>query len=132
MTRTAAARLELERDLLAALFLWPRRVQLERRDFLAPEHGALFEVIEEAAALYPPAVIADDALTYDAAFLTAVVAMARDHVVQGYVASHVFHAGEWAQWAKRYILDELLTRPAARAAIDRLVAEVRQCPRCGR
>jgi len=125
-------RLELERRLLAALFLWPRRIELEPRHFLAPEHGALFQIIADAGELYPPAFVPDDSLGFDEAFLTVVTALARDHVTQGFVASHVFHAGQWAAWVRRYIVHELLARPAARAAIDRLTAEVRQCPRCGR
>jgi hypothetical protein len=125
-------RLELERRLLAALFLWPRRIELEPRHFLAPEHGALFEIINDAAELYPPAEVPDDSLGFDDSFLVVVVALARDYVVQGYVTSHVAHAGAWSAWVRRYVVHELLTQPAARAAIGRLVAEVRQCPRCGR
>jgi hypothetical protein len=125
-------RLTAERRLLAALFLWPCRVELGPRSFLAPEHGALFDVILDAADFWPPAQLPAEGSSFDDAFLEVVTAFARDYAAQGYTPKRTRNPIAWAAYVRTYITDVLMRQAVTRAALDPLIAEVRQCPRCGR
>lgn len=114
MTTTWPERLTTERRLLAALFLWPTRVELEAQHFLAPAHGALFTAIQAAGD-----VLLDENRTLPA-------------------------LREFIAWDDRddlfssvgglddYVIEQLVPMPVTPHAIPDLVELVRQCPRCGR
>jgi hypothetical protein len=127
VTPAVTHRLAAERRLLAALFLWPRAVDLEPRHFLAPEHGALYEVLDEARRLFPaPFQLPPETYVYDDVSVPIIVGLARDH------AHRREDAPSWAQWVEGYILDVLIWQRVTAHAIDSLVDQVRECPRCGR
>lgn len=132
MTLTYPTRLLVERRLLAALFLWPRAVELEPRHFLAPEHGALFEVLEEARVLFPSVFqLPAETTIYDDCSVPIVVGLARDYARRGALGEVPGVANDFGDWTERY-LAELLYERVTQHAIDDLVEQVRECPRCGR
>jgi hypothetical protein len=133
VTPTVELRLQAERRLLAALFLWPRAVDLEPRHFLAPEHGALFEVLDEARRLFPaPMQLPPETHVYDDTSLPIIVWLAHDHARDSAFVGVHGNAVGWAQWVRHYITHALLCERVTARAIGDLVEQVRECPRCGR
>lgn len=132
MIPTYDQRVADERRLLAALFLYPRAVELEARHFLAPDHGLLFDCVEQAFAIAPwPAA---NRHCYDDIALEVVVECVRqrgrelDHALDRFPE----RAAQLAAWARGYIVDVLMAQAVTAHAIDDLVEIVRVCPRCGR
>lgn len=125
-------RIDAERRLLAALFLWWRPVELEPRHFIAPEHGAIFDVLEQAAELWPPFPLPPESRAYDDCLLVVVLGIARDHAAAGPMGDRLGNARGWAEWLEGYVRDVLMRERVTLQALDELVETVRSCPRCGR
>lgn len=125
-------RLEVERRLLAALFLWPCAVDLDPRHFLEPRHGALYEVLDEARVLFGKSNVElpDETTVYDETLLTIVVGLALEYARRSPFESNRAGASGWAQWVEEYVLGLLYERVTKYAIAD-LVEMVRECPRCG-
>jgi len=114
MIQTWPQRLETERRLLAALYLWPRPVDLDGGCFLAPEHGVLFDAIQEAG---PD--LADD---YKAIpVLVGVVRRNRRLTM--------FKA---VKGVEEYVITQLVPIDVREREIPSLIESVKACPRCGR
>jgi hypothetical protein len=131
---TVDQRVNVERRLLAALFLWPRHVDISPRDFSEPEHGAIYEVICDAAQFYVPAELEAHTLYYDSGFLEVVIGFARDYAAEKRRAMRGYHGDPagWAAHVRTYFESILLRQPVTRDQITELVQLVRQCPRCGK
>lgn len=108
------ARVDAERRLLAALYLWPRAVDLEPRHFLFPTHGVLFVALQELG----------DRLLDDEAAIPLLRAL-----VQRMRLERMFLS---VRGVENFVIEELVPQEVTPHAIDDLVAQVRECPRCGR
>lgn len=122
MILTYQDRLRIERRLLAALFLWPTECDLDPQHFHAPEHSWLFMAIQEVKR----APVSDDVLatTFDDTALANIALWFMDHQLDSYFNS----AGGFFKFASAFLQQSGDTR----AEIPALIAEVRECPRCGR
>jgi hypothetical protein len=110
-------RLEVEQRLLAALLAWPRPVELDPKDFLAPAHQTLFCALQELGA--------------------ALLEFPLDHrtlkqvseVIRRFDLVHLFNSSGGVE----AYLDRLLEIGGiVPSDIPDLVAIVHQCPRCGK
>lgn len=116
-------RLGDERRLLAALFRWPRLVDLEPHHFLAPMHAALFSALDEVERTFPVESMATDRAYDDVGLELVVWCITRDKLLDLFR-----HVGG----VRRYVLEELLPLEVTQESIADCVELVRVCPRCGR
>ena len=114
MVPTWTARLEVERRLLAALFLWPRLIELDPRAFLSPQLGALYAAWQAVGEHYWHAANGGVRLLRSQLDLDGFGAMFRSD-------------GQLVQF-----LNELPLESVTEHAIVDLVELVRECPRCGK
>lgn len=125
MTLPLPTRLIVERRLLAALFLWPRAVELEPRHFLAAEHGVLFDALQAIGEE-----LLDDGVARVGAFVERLSLV--NPATQRAAGLADAHARDSARWYREYITTELICIAVTPLAIPDLVEQVRECPRCGR
>lgn len=121
MILTFPSRLLVERRLLAALFLWPSECDLEPHHFASPAHQALYAAIQSVKR----APVSDEVLatTWDDTALAEIACQLMDQNLDSlFVSEGGFYA--YARHLQRSC--------DTRAEIPALVAEVRECPRCGR
>lgn len=113
-------RIALERRLLAALFAWPTECDLTPEHFMAPAHQELYQAIQEVKR--DP--VSDDvlAVTYDDAAMARIALLILDAGVDDLFISE----GGFFEYTRR-----LQQTGYGRADIPQLVADVRECPRCG-
>lgn len=114
-------RLLLERRLLAALFLWPSECDLEPKHFASPAHQALYVAIQNVKR----APVSDDVLatTYDDTAFAEIACQLMDQELDSLFISE---GGFWKYTQK------IQQSGDTRAEIPALIAEVRECPGCGR
>jgi len=125
---TLEQRLAVERRFLAAYFLCPRDVDIEQRDFVAPEHGLLYDVMREVEETWPTPAPPLSCHVYDPCALVLV----REFVRLRAAERNPTGAVSIAEWAERYVADELMREQVTPHALTDLVELVRACPRCGR
>jgi hypothetical protein len=124
VTSTWPERLETERRLLAALYLWPQAVGVDAQDFLAPQHAMLYRAVNEIE----PGELASETITPSVRAFVESEAMER-RVRRGLETTHAYWVGRWYE---NYIIETLMQVEVSPSAIPDLVAQVRVCPRCGR
>lgn len=107
-------RLETERRLLAALYLWPRPVALEPHDFCYRMHAAFYAALQDVG----------NAITDDAEAIPIMCA-----AIKGGLDEDLFN---FVGGVENFIVDELILVRVLEHEIDDLVTRVRACPRCGR
>lgn len=125
MTTALTPRLDTERRLLAALFLFPQLVDLEPRHFAAPAHAALFGALDEVQRHYPVGATKPHArYTYDDIALALVVlTLKRDKFLDLFSCVGGVEA---------FLIDDLARVAVTAEAIPDLVDQVRSCPTCRR
>lgn len=139
MNIAAGDRLQLERRLLAALLLWPRAVDLDAHHFVAPEHGLIYEAIDEAQDVFPYPAVNPEALVYDDVAVAVVIGIActslrgRRAAMPAAIRSTRASVSWSTDWERleRFVTDYILHQQIGPNAIDELVAAVRACHRCG-
>lgn len=113
MTHAWEDRLAIERCLLAALILWPRRVpELEPHHFLAPAHAALYQAIVRSGA--------------QLAVAEKTIPLLREHTKNN-ASLFAFVGG-----VENYVITVLVMLDVGVDDAPVLISSVRQCPRCGR
>lgn len=126
MIPLASQRLDLERCLLAALFLWPREVDIPPRCWTTAEHSFLFRLIQEAGFWL---------LDVETAIPAMRVLLERDIDATSRQSHPGVREREVARLVRAYedyIIMELLPIEVTAHAIDDLVEQMKECPRCGR
>lgn len=125
-------RIAVERRLLAGLFLYPRAVDLEARNFLASDHGVIFEVLQDAYERFPwPAATP---CTFDDMALAVVLSLVQEraHDVMQWLGRSWSQPAHLAQWAEEYFINVLMMQAVTAHGVADLVEQVRECPRCGK
>lgn len=107
-------RLQLEQRLLAALFLWPREIDLDAHHFASQVHAALFFALQElGGAIWGP----------DGGLQRVIDVLDRECETRMFASSG---------GVTSFVCEQLPLEWATEDAIDTLVEQVRACPRCGR
>jgi hypothetical protein len=113
MSSAVSQRLDLERRLLAALFLWPRQVDLEAHHFAALAHAAFFCALEQARPV----------MWTNEGWPRLLEALKRSGELKLFR-----HAGG----VMHFVNQTLPLEWATPESIEPLTKAVRACPRCGR
>lgn len=132
MITTYNARIATERRFLAALFLYPRAVDIERHHFLSPHHGVLFECIREAFETFPWPHSRDT--TYDDIALAIILELIKQYAaeVSEYMGRPDHNDHQVCRDVERYFHEHLLTQSVTPYGLDDLVEQIKICPRCAR
>jgi hypothetical protein len=125
-------RIAVERRLLAALFLYPRDVDLEAHHFLASQHGVMFDCIRAAYREFPW--VHSTGHWYDDLALAVVLGLVQQHAhdLMSWLGRSWSRPAELARFAEEYFIHVLMEQRVTAYAIDDLVEQVRACPRCGK
>lgn len=132
MIATADARLASERRFLAALFLYPHVVDIERHHFLAAQHGILFECIRDAFETFPWPHSRDGAFDDVALAIVLEIVKQRAREVSEWMGRPEWNDFHVRGWAESYFHESILSQAVTSYALDDLRQQVRECPRCGR
>lgn len=111
MKVTYPDRLAIERCLLAALILWPRRVELDTHHFVSSAHASLYAAIVDAGA---ELAIDDKTIPILRRFTGPNASLFRS--VGG---------------VENFVITELVPLEVHPDEVPALVESVRRCPRCG-
>lgn len=113
MTTPLDDRLQLERMLLAALFMYPRSVELDMHHFVAPAHAAFFCALDDGKGEHWPGGLK----------------LVARRIAQQPGGLKTFNS---VGGVKKFVNEVLPLEMVKPSFVDVLAGEVRKCPRCGR